>query len=79
MTELNAFADDKLSVDKVTISLLDRVENTVRKGENAGYQHFFSLFPVFSKDIFFRVVTCGDYVVRKEKDLVNKELAVRKA
>ena len=24
----------------MTISLFDRVENTVRKGENAGYQHF---------------------------------------
>ena len=26
------------------VSLLDRVENTVEKGENAGYQHFL-LFP----------------------------------
>ena len=28
----------------MTISLSDTVENTVRKGENAGYQHFL-LFP----------------------------------
>ena len=28
----------------MTISLYDRVENTVGKGENAGYQHFL-LFP----------------------------------
>ena len=28
----------------MTISLLDRVENTIGKGENAGYQHFL-LFP----------------------------------
>ena len=28
----------------MTISLFDRVENTVGKGENAGYQHF-ALFP----------------------------------
>ena len=44
MTKVNAFADDKLTVDKMTISLFDRVENTERKGENAGYQHFL-LFP----------------------------------
>ena len=29
----------------MTISLFDRVENTVGKGENAGYQHFL-LFPL---------------------------------
>ena len=28
----------------MTISLFDRIENTVGKGENAGYQHFL-LFP----------------------------------
>ena len=35
MTELKAFGDDQLNVD--------RAENTV-KGENAGFQHFL-LFP----------------------------------
>ena len=56
MTKLKGFADDKLNVDKTTISLLDRVENTEGKGENAGYQHFL-LFPsVFSKVIFSWVV-----------------------
>ena len=40
MTTLKAFADDKLNVDKRTISLCDRVESTVGKEENAGYQHF---------------------------------------
>ena len=44
MTKLKAFADDKLSDAKKKISLFDRVENTVVKGENAGYQHFL-LFP----------------------------------
>ena len=44
MTKLKAFADDKLNVGKVTISLLDRVENTEGNRENAGYQHFL-LFP----------------------------------
>ena len=44
MTKLKAFADYKLTVAKMTISLSDRVENAGRKEENAGYQHFL-LFP----------------------------------
>ena len=43
-TKLKAFADDKLNVAKMMISLFDRVESTMGKGENAGYQHFL-LFP----------------------------------
>ena len=43
-TKLKAFADDKLNVAKMMISLFDGVENTMGKGENAGYQHFL-LFP----------------------------------
>ena len=42
--KLSTFPDDKLSVSKMTISFLDREENTVGKGKNAGYQHFL-LFP----------------------------------
>ena len=37
MTKLKAVADDKLNVAKVMVSVLDRVENSVGKGENAGY------------------------------------------
>ena len=44
MTKLKAVADDKLDIDKMTISLLERLENTEGKGEDAGYQHFL-LFP----------------------------------
>ena len=36
MTKLKAFVDDKLNIAKMTIFLFDRVENTERKGENAG-------------------------------------------
>ena len=43
-TKLKAFTDIRLKVAKMTISLFDRVGNTVGKGENAGYQHFL-LFP----------------------------------
>ena len=35
-TKLKAFADDKLNY-KNDISVFDRVENIVGKGENAGY------------------------------------------
>ena len=41
MTKLKAFAH---SSAKMTISLYDRVENTIGKGENAGHQHFL-LYP----------------------------------
>ena len=43
-SKLEAFADDKLNIAKMTSSLFDGVENTVGKGENAGHQHFL-LFP----------------------------------
>ena len=49
MTKLKAFADDKLNYARVMISLLDRVENTVGKGENAGYQHFPLFLQFFPK------------------------------
>ena len=44
MTKSKEFADNKLKVAGMMISLLDWVENTVGKGEVAGYQHFL-LFP----------------------------------
>ena len=36
MTKLKALADNKSNMDKMTISLYKRVENSVGKGENAG-------------------------------------------
>ena len=47
--KLKAFADDKLNLTKITISVFDRVKNTVGKGENAGYQHFLLFSQCFSK------------------------------
>ena len=41
VTNLKAFPDDKIKVAKMKISLLDKVENTVGKGKNAGYQQCF--------------------------------------
>ena len=55
------FADDKLDVVGMMISLFDGLENTVGKGENTGYQRF--LLPVFSKAFFLGVIKSWDCVV----------------
>ena len=44
MSKLKAFAGDKIDVTEKLKFVLERVENIVGKGENAGYQHFL-LFP----------------------------------
>ena len=49
MTKLKAFVDDKLNGAEMKISLYDRVENAVGKGENAGYQHFLLFQQCFPK------------------------------
>ena len=38
------------------ISLSDRVENIVGKGENTGHQHFFPFPAMISKTLFNRVI-----------------------
>ena len=38
--KLSAFAVDNVNVAALMIPIFDRVENTVRKGENAGNKHF---------------------------------------
>ena len=51
-TKLKAFADDKCNVTKMIISVLNRVENIVGKGEIARYEQFL-LFPqCFQKACF---------------------------
>ena len=44
LTKLKAFADDKLNISKMTISLCDRVENTVEKKKML-VTSIFLLFP----------------------------------
>ena len=39
-TKLKAFVNNKSNVHVVILTTFDRVENTVGKRENAGYQHF---------------------------------------
>ena len=53
-TKFIGFADDKLNVAKMKISVLVRKENIVGKGENAGYQHF-----LFFPQCFQRVSSVG--------------------
>ena len=48
-TKLKAFADGKSNVAKLMNFLLDRVENIVGKGENAGYKHFLLFQQCFQK------------------------------
>ena len=43
-TKLKAFAGNNLNMNQKLKFALERVENTVGKGENAAYQHFL-LFP----------------------------------
>ena len=43
-SKLKAFADNNINVTKKLKFVLERVENIVGKGENAGNQHFL-LFP----------------------------------
>ena len=51
MNKLKAldFEDDKLNNAEMMISLLNKVENTVGKEENAGYQHFLLFLQRFPK------------------------------
>ena len=44
LDNLKRFADNKLDVAKIILSVFDRIENTVGKWDNAGYKHFL-LFP----------------------------------
>ena len=60
VTILKGFADDKINVAQMLISLFDKIEkNIVGKGENAGYQHFL-LFPqCFQKASFLGSLKVG--------------------
>ena len=40
LSKLKSFADDNSNINQKLKCALGKVENIVRKGENAGYQHF---------------------------------------
>ena len=52
-TKLKAFADDKLNVTKMIISVFDRVENIVGKGEIACTNNFSFSLNVFKRPLSF--------------------------
>ena len=64
-SKFKAFANGKLNVVRIMISVSDRVENIVGKGENAGSQHFL-LFPQCSQKASFSG--------RSKSELCGKEL-----
>ena len=66
-TKLKAFADDKLNVTKIIISVFDRVENIVGKGEIACTSNF-----SFSHNVFNRVLSQG----RQKVSLCGNALSV---
>ena len=57
-TEFKALADKNLHATKIKISVIDRVENIVGKGENEGNQHFLLFLQ------YFRIVKSRDCVVK---------------
>ena len=57
---MKALADNKFNVAYMMISVSEREENIVGKGENAGYKHFL-LFPqCFQRPSFFRDMKTRD-------------------
>ena len=46
-SKFKAFADDKIKLPMRMIFVFDRLENIVRKEENAGYQHSYLSHNVF--------------------------------
>ena len=57
-TKFKTCADEKFKVTKMTISVFDRVESIVEKGENAGDLHFLLFPPSFHK-AFYKKGLCG--------------------
>ena len=61
---MKLFAEGKINMSEKLKFVMERVENIVGKGENAGYQHFLLLAQCFSKTFFLRVVKSRDCVVK---------------
>ena len=69
-TKLKAFADDKLNVTKIIISVLDRVENIVGKGEiaftsNFSFSHY--AFKRLLSQTCQKVSLCGNELTLYQK------------
>ena len=70
MSKLKANANEKIRVTQKLTVVLERVENIVGKGENAGYQHFLLFLPWFQKASYM-------YKVDKSQDCVEKVKSIR--
>ena len=77
----------KINVAKMNISVFDKKENIVRKGENAGYQHFLLFSPCFKKPSFARSLKVGimtatrstdDEFASSKQDMVRKRKLILK-
>ena len=64
MTKLKAFADDKLNVAKITISLFDSVEKTLWEKEKMLVTSNFSFSHSVFQSLFFMVVKSRDCMVK---------------
>ena len=63
-SKFKTFADDIIKIFKMMISVFDRVENIVGKGDKC-WLPAFSLFPsMFSKGFLLRIVKSCDCVVK---------------
>ena len=61
--KLKAAADDKLKMGQVTKFVFDGLENFVRKGANAGNQHFLLFSQCFQMPCSLGLFKVGEYVV----------------
>ena len=59
-TKLKAFADDKLDVTKMSISVFDRAENTVGKGEIACTMLYQNVYKRLLSQKHQKVSLCGN-------------------
>ena len=66
MTKLKAFADDKLNIDKMMISLYNRVGNTVGKGKMLVTSIFSFSHSVFQSLLFLKMVKSWNHVVKSK-------------
>ena len=63
-SKLKVFAEEKINVTEKLKFVLRRIENSMGKGENAGY-HYFLLFPqCLEKDSCFKVVKSSNCAVK---------------
>ena len=62
--QIKTFANIRLNVAKIMISVCDRVEYIVGKGENVDYQHFHLFTQCFQNLFFSRDIKTWDCVVK---------------